>query len=335
MQKDFHYYIMYVVARHMGYSAQESYIIAYASQYVDDNTDRYYEVEDSYGRFYIKFPEKIEDNNKRFHTIITQALSLDYRDIATQRYVYAPFHFLPAEDDEKNTLTIEGRYNPLCTVRDCENARVLLGKALDSRDPYRIGIALHTYADTWSHENFSAFEENWNSRRDFSIKKLMPSIGHAEFTHDPDIISKEWIDNRFDEERPISNQQRTLECLETLCKFIRPENNWDSIKRELRSLVEAPDMKSRIKMVKEMYSEIPTYDENRWIQEALKFERDPSEAVEGDDNNSSDIMGEVNIRYPRFVEIKFRDNFEQSHWYRFQIAAKKHLSLVISMIKVL
>lgn len=57
MQKDFHYDIVYALAREAGYKDDEAYIIAHSSQYVDDNTDREYTVTDSYSDFYVGFPE--------------------------------------------------------------------------------------------------------------------------------------------------------------------------------------------------------------------------------------------------------------------------------------
>ena len=39
MQKDFHYYVIYALAKEAGYFNNDIYAIAYYSQYVDDNTD--------------------------------------------------------------------------------------------------------------------------------------------------------------------------------------------------------------------------------------------------------------------------------------------------------
>ncbi len=59
MQKDFHYDIIYALAKAAGYTDSEANIIAYASQYVDDNTDREYSAFDSHGEFYVGFPDEI------------------------------------------------------------------------------------------------------------------------------------------------------------------------------------------------------------------------------------------------------------------------------------
>jgi hypothetical protein len=59
MQKDFHYDIIYAIAKEAGYKDDEAYIIAYSSQYVDDNTDREYSAfDDSHNEFYVGFPDE-------------------------------------------------------------------------------------------------------------------------------------------------------------------------------------------------------------------------------------------------------------------------------------
>jgi len=71
---------------------------------------------------------------------------------------------------------------------DSANARAVLKKALDSDNPCRLGIALHSYADTWSHQNFSGLQEPWNSVYPWYniFKSIAPNIGHAEAGHLPD-----------------------------------------------------------------------------------------------------------------------------------------------------
>ena len=39
MQKDFHYHVIYALAKEAGYFDNDIYVIAYYSQYVDDNPD--------------------------------------------------------------------------------------------------------------------------------------------------------------------------------------------------------------------------------------------------------------------------------------------------------
>jgi hypothetical protein len=70
------------------------------------------------------------------------------------------------------------------------------------------------------------------------------------------------------------------------------------------------------------------YDEDKWLNGALIFTRDKSEIPEYDPSK-----GPSPIPRPRFVDISVKDI--NSHWFRFQSAAKKQLSTVIGMIEAL
>ncbi len=132
MQRDFHYYVVYALAKEAGYGDNEANVIAYASQYADDNTDREYTVADSYGEFYVGFPEKIGKSGDLYFPIITQAVNITSFKLSVQRYVFAPFHFIPGD----NNIEINGKKNPLCTTKGCRNAVTLLQDALKNNDLY-------------------------------------------------------------------------------------------------------------------------------------------------------------------------------------------------------
>lgn len=235
MQKDFHCDIIYALSKKAGYKDGEASIIAYASQYVDDNTDREYSAFDSHGEFYIGFPDKIGKSGDLYFPIITQAVNITSFQLSVQRYVFAPFHFIPGD----NNVTINDKKNPLCTTRGCKNAKGLLQQALKSKDLYRIGVALHTYADTWSHERFSAFREDWNKVHKSIIEGLPPNIGHAEVFHKPDEISVKWVDKRFGKER-INNRERALEAAENIFKLLKKgKAKWSDVKSDFEDIMNA------------------------------------------------------------------------------------------------
>ena len=73
---------------------------------------------------------------------------------------------------------------------------------------------------------------------------------------------------------------------------------------------------------------MPEYDEDKWLNEALTFSRDASEIPEYDP-----LTGNPKPTRPRYVDISVKDI--NSHWFRFQKAAKKQLAMVLSMIEVL
>jgi hypothetical protein len=83
MQIDFHHTVTYVVARLAGFAHEDASTVAYASQYVDDSTNK--------GT--IQF-----DNGKTFDRIASAHTVLDvpHNRINDEDYqVWVPFHFLP------------------------------------------------------------------------------------------------------------------------------------------------------------------------------------------------------------------------------------------------
>ena len=324
MQKDFHYDIIYALAKAAGYTDSEANIIAYASQYVDDNTDREYSAFDSHGEFYVGFPKEIGKSGDLYFPIITQAVNVTAFELAIQRYVFSPFHFIPGD----NNVTINGKTNPLCTTRGCKNAKDLVQDALSGGDPYRLGIALHTCADTWAHERFSAFQEDWNRVYKSFIRNLPPNIGHGEVFTKPDEISTKWIDERFGNEE-IKNWERAREAAENIFGLINKGNSgWNDIKSDFEKIMNAKNFDERIKNIKDMYPGMVDYDEDKWINEALIFQRDKSEIPEYDP-----LTGNPKPNRPRFVDIATKD--VNSHWFGFQNAAKKQLAMVIGTINAI
>jgi hypothetical protein len=57
-------------------------------------------------------------------------------------------------------------YGP--TIRNSVQAKTIINRALESNSPYRLGMAMHTYLDSFAHEGYEAF------------------LGHASAGHDPD-----------------------------------------------------------------------------------------------------------------------------------------------------
>jgi hypothetical protein len=324
MQRDFHYDVIFALAKEAGYQHSDANIIAYASQYIDDNTDREYTVSDDDGEFYVGFPERIGKSGDLYFPIITQAVDITAFKVGIQRYVYAPFHFVPGD----NNVEIKGKKNPLCTTRGCKNAVDLLKTALKSKDLHSIGVALHAYADTWSHERFSAFHEDWNKVHKWSLfKSLPPNIGHAEVLHKPDVISVPWVDERFGKQK-IDNRERALLAAEQIFGFLKKgSSKWKDVQSTFEKIMDTENLVDRIKLIGKMYPQIEDYDEDRWINESLKFKRDASEIPE------TDALSGPQTARPRFVEISVKD--PKAHWFRFQEAAKRHFAAVLSSVSVI
>lgn len=307
MEKDFHFYVTYALAKKAGFNEDDSHIIAYAAQYVDDNNESQYPREDGPPQF----PSAIKTEDGFFRPIMTQSMSVKSLVYEIQKFVYVPFHFIPGD----NNQPIDGNHNKYSTTPDSRNARILLRTALDTGNPYRIGVALHTYADTWSHQNFSGYEEDWNSvfswRNPFRV--LAPNIGHADVGHLPDEISSTWNDYRFDKPyRQRKNRKIALEACKRIFQELRKaragETYWIYVEKDFRKIINAEDYDERITLVRD-YLGMPDlyYEKDLWIEGAVQ-------GREGED-----LVAAPGLR--------------DTHWYRFQVAARAQLALVMDMLK--
>jgi len=308
MEKDFHYYLTYALVKVAGFSRPD--LIAYSSQFVDDNNEGQFSVEGEK----ISFPERLKADGGYYYPIMTQSQSPKSLDPYVQKYVYVPFHFMPGD----NSLEIDGKKNPLSTTPNSPNAREVFSRALQSINPYQIGIAIHTLADTWSHQNFSGMREDWNAVFPWYdiFKALVPNIGHAEVGHLPDIISESWTDYRFGTKK-IDNRKRALEAAEAiyapLQKLSKKGPPWAEVEADVSKMVNTKDYDGRIAaisayLIKNGHGPIPNYSKDQWIEAAL------------------DKSGD---------EVVLASNFTQTDWYAFHQAAKVHFATVMDRVKEL
>ncbi|HOE16503.1 MAG TPA: hypothetical protein PLX02_03430 [Syntrophorhabdaceae bacterium] len=199
MDMEFHYYITYFIALRAGFAPGDAYVIAYASQYTDDNTTVYRINKGGPGEYsnYISQTSNILKPQKELMT------------------VYPAFHFMPGTVGEISgdcARRRDGKLHLMNTIPDSINSRQLLQAALDSHDPYRIGIATHMYADTFAHQNFVGFEESFNGMKGL-FEGIVPDIGHADAGHQPDKMSLSWEDRRLVQSHSkIDNRERFLEA---------------------------------------------------------------------------------------------------------------------------
>ena len=140
MQQDFHFYCIGVIAKAAGFSKKEALTIAYSSQYTDDSTES----------------EPIRVGEMLFDPVRTAHKGIKAFEWSVQKRVFLAFHFIPAKP-------IETPQDTFCTMSNSEFAQMILHRACKERSkrlrPYRIGIALHTFADCWAHQYFSGREQ--------------------------------------------------------------------------------------------------------------------------------------------------------------------------------
>ena len=204
MQKDFHYYCVAVLARAAGFTKNDAHTIGYASQYVDDATEGE-GIKLGTKRNYLKF-----DPVRTAYDLHKLDQGLQSLNWSPQKRIFIPFHFLPALPFDPD----RARGFSFITEPDSTFARILLTRAARMNDPKRrlcaIGIAVHTYADTWSHQGFSgrrAVPENdvesihlydrparrWKHLRLENLAlDVLPQIGHAEAGFFPDLPFQKW-----------------------------------------------------------------------------------------------------------------------------------------------
>ncbi|KWZ53619.1 hypothetical protein WK57_32235 [Burkholderia ubonensis] len=146
MQIDFHHAVTYVAARLGGMPHDQASTVAHAAQYVDDATC------DGPLQF---------DSGERYVRVTSshKMLNLTNAEKADNRLVWLPFHFLPGNAAPPPGCTPEEafQYRLICKP-DSEVARAMVADCIRRRDlPFalhRFGVALHTYVDTWAHQQF-------------------------------------------------------------------------------------------------------------------------------------------------------------------------------------
>jgi hypothetical protein len=203
MNIDFHYGMIYVVARLAGLGAGEARKVAHACQYVDDATT------DGLLHF---------AGGETFERFASAHEMIDYQNINNDdnRTVWAPFHFLPGGEGE----TLEER--AVCR-QDSAIARDAVRLAIRARDQdnalHRLGVTLHVYIDTWAHQGFSGISSKGNMVQElkaedmqadtwwqalevkaghvvdagttFALSELLP-LGHGAALHYPDMPWAKW-----------------------------------------------------------------------------------------------------------------------------------------------
>lgn len=203
MNIDFHYGVVFVVARLAGLSREQSRTVAHACQYVDDATTN--------GILYFAGGETFE----RFASAHEM---LDHQNVNNDgnRAVWAPFHFLPGGQGK----TFEER--AVCR-QDSAIARDAVRYAIRTADRdnalHRLGVTLHVYIDTWAHKGFSGITsagnrvqaltaddvqpDGWlaqlaakaghivDAGMSFALTELLP-LGHGAALHYPDMPWAKW-----------------------------------------------------------------------------------------------------------------------------------------------
>jgi hypothetical protein len=233
MNIDFHYGVVYVIARVSGLARDAARTVAHACQYVDDATTP----------GILRFA-----GGETFERFATAHKMFDYSNTENDqnRLVWTPFHFLPA--GEGVTLQEKAVCRP-----DSAVARDVMRRAIRQRNAasalHRLGVTLHTYVDTWAHQGFAGIEcavnrvselkvengpeKSWITRvaeaaeraKDKIESKLVSDalpVGHGAALHYPDLPWADWsyIDGNGKHVQR-QNLDQFMQAAEMACRAVR------------------------------------------------------------------------------------------------------------------
>lgn len=322
MNVEFHYYSTAFLAVKAGFSASEAATLAYAGQYVDHH-HRSFEIQTPRGTLF---------------SGPTQNFS--FWDRSTVDEILAPFHFLPAGPEGGRPLA-SVRQDGATSIWDVRPnstpAKTLLVEALKTKNLHRIGLALHTFSDTWAHQNFTARNEPWN-RLDPSNR--LPSPGHAQAGFDPDLWLAEWTDPRLLEPQ-IRNLRRFADCARKVYRYLCTyrgkdfRSDEDAVSDELAGLVLAGTGREAVEdrtIEFVLALDLEPYDRTKWTSEALE----PTDEVltwpvlEKVRMAGEELMGRAGLALP--VRARAKSGFEATPWAAWIRAAEDHRRLAKSLI---
>ena len=315
MDIEFHYHITGLLARRAGFSEADAGVIAYASQYTDDN-DAIFEITDASG-------------DVVYSNYISQTMDILKPKQQLMR-IYPIFHFLPGDPLAVSARRSDGKMHILNTTPDGALANRMLAAALESPEPlrrYRIGIATHAYADTWAHQNFVGWHDGFNGER----LNPLPNIGHADFVHHPDLVGHRWVDNRLTA-GDIRNNQRFLgaarRIFDSYCRVngTDAEAGWPGLAGDLTAAM-GPEYGGernqgearRLQEYRKLAPWLHDYRPQAWFDEAVATE------IRG----LPDALPGATLFKDHHHWRTDRPGFDQSHWWRFQESVKAHQALCI------
>ncbi|MCD4797187.1 MAG: hypothetical protein K8R49_08480 [Candidatus Cloacimonetes bacterium] len=313
MNIEFHYYITKYLALEAGFDKDEAEVIAYSSQFVDNNSICY----------------KIETPFKSiYENYISQTMNILKPKKKLMR-IYLLFHFLPGNPTSYKASRIDGKMHLLMTTPASTYSQEIFFDTTKTENLYLLGIASHMLSDTVSHQNFVGNFDEINAMKGI-WETLAPNIGHADAGYKPDIPNLIWFDPRLIESnRTINNPERVLQAANKLYSnylmFTSNSSNWSEIKKTLSNILSdtidetqlslyKKQRESRIKKYKKVLSEFGAekdYDPTAWFKDAI------DEDIKFLDNKKFKFD-------PIKDKLTFKKNYLKSDWFKFQEAVKMY-----------
>ena len=246
MKKDAHYYALLAMSRSVGIEKETAHKIAYASQFVDDA---------KVNKITLAADNPSDLLSELGDEILNAATCHSYSDLSTYNYSSmtantSAFHFVPG---------CEGRNFPkkMRCKKESKIIKFIVEEAVNNADPIKLGITLHAYADTFSHQGFSGIaskvndvegvrENNQIYISNFQLLKekrwkeigtrittflselikdrVVPAYGHGQVYSYPDIPYLEWryeydATDNFSSQYQVSRVKNTERFIEALKKI--------------------------------------------------------------------------------------------------------------------
>jgi hypothetical protein len=321
MNAEFHYYAIYFLCLRAGMDRERCSDIAFASQYVDNAI----------------VPYEVDDGDFRYRTEVTQ--NYIFWDEATLREIYLPFHFIPGELEKARSERVDGAASRWTVTPDSPLSKELLVAALRSGDDFRVGIALHSYADTWAHQHFSGRIEECNV---VDPSSPLPAAGHLQALRSPDDAGGIWQDRRLRLGLSrVDNCARFLAAARKIYRYLRASmrlgfEEGDLVSDELRSVWSRNpgDMKARLASFT-VDLDVPPYDKRYYLVRA---------GIADDSTEDSGIPGYDKLSWLK-SELQRRTGtgtgarraaaggrFRGSAVHKWNEAAKAHRELALSLL---
>jgi hypothetical protein len=322
MNAEFHYYAVCFLCLRAGLPEKRAVDIAFASQYVDNAIIAY----------------KIDDDGVSYSTQITQ--NYIFWDEATLRDIYLPFHFVPGDQKRAAAERADGDASRWAVTPDSPLAKELLVAALRSGDDFRIGIALHAYADTWAHQHFSGRVEEGNS---LDPSSLLPPAGHLQALRAPDDASGIWVDPRLAGPLArVDNGERFRGAARKIYRYLRTylRLGFEDEDLHLDELSAAwkrypGDMKARIASAT-VDSGVPPYDKRGYLSAAGIAEEEADDVPFAGYDKIAWAKAEISRRSglgSGSRSVATRGLYRDSSLRRWNEAARTHRDLALSLFR--
>lgn len=342
MQIDGHHTLTYIAARLAGFTHADAAIVAHSAQYVDDATNG----------------GSIRFRNKAMYNRISSAHKmLDYRnsdELANHR-VWIPFHFLPGNGGKAAGENPDGKFiHKLVCRPDSQVARDMLRACAQDQDqakPYalhRLGITMHTYADTWAHQGFAGINHKINEVDDLSssdsdgdkgffdtianffLSKSFP-LGHGAALSYPDRPWLQWqYTNGLGENIERDNTAIFMDAIDKMCRAMQCFIANDlEMNLEAQSGLPAQDAATLQSLLQSITHEDGEDRHGQWLEQIKSgaFSFGPQElsyTAKGKGSWKEQALGSM-AKYDTGKEkFPLREEFMGSHWKHFHDALQAH-----------